>query len=179
MAGEKSDEEFWKNYVETNELNEKRFKCSFCDKEFKVLWDAGIHVKSVHLEIYEACQICGVPYKISYLSKHMRTDHEGKTYECKYCGKELTSNDLHEETCKKKTKKENELPPRGATMFMEGFKDGTTREDIEEALKLQLDIELKSKAFAFVKCVNGKTFANVRFGQENAAFVLAAEMKEN
>ena len=105
MAGEKSDEEAWKNYVETNELNEKRFKCTFCDKEFKFIYDVKNHVKSVHLGIQEACQICGKSYSINYIGKHMRTDHEGKTYECKYCGKELTSNDMHEETCKKKKKK--------------------------------------------------------------------------
>ena len=63
-------------------------------------------------------------------------------------------------------------------MFMEGFKDDTIREDIEEALKLQLDVELKSKAFVFNKFVNGITSAHVRFIEENAAVDLAAKMKE-
>ena len=63
-------------------------------------------------------------------------------------------------------------------MFMEGFEDGTTREDIEEALKLQFNVELKSKAYAFVESGNGKFFAYVRFGEKNAAFVQAAKMKE-
>ena len=38
-------------------------------------------------------------------------------------------------------------------MFMEGFKDDTTREDIKEALKLQFDVELK--AFAFMEFEKG------------------------
>ena len=79
---------------------------------------------------------------------------------------------------KKTTKEEHELPPRGSTVFMEGFKDGTTREDIEKALKLEFDVELASKAFTFVESVNGNFFAYVRFGEKNAAVVAFAKMKE-
>jgi hypothetical protein len=96
------------------------------------------------------CSICGVLCSKKYLSEHIKTDHEGKDYPCTYCGIELTSKggrDLHEQKCKNETKEENELPPRGSTMFMEGFKDGTTREDINEALKLQCDVEVEFKAF--------------------------------
>ena len=52
----------------------------------------------------------------------------------------------------KEKEEENKLP-KGATMFMEGFKDDTTREDIKEALKLQFDVELK--AFAFMEFEKG------------------------
>ena len=61
-------------------------------------------------------------------------------------------------------------------MFMEGFKDDTTREDIKEALKLQFDVELK--AFAFMEFEIGQTSGHVRFVEENAAIELAAKMKE-
>merc|ERR1740129_1245261 len=75
----------------------------------------------------------------------------------------------------KEKEEENKLP-KGATMFMEGFKDDTTREDIKEALKLQFDVELK--AFAFMEFEKGQTKGHVRFVEENAAVELAAKMKE-
>jgi len=75
----------------------------------------------------------------------------------------------------KEKEEENKLP-KGATMFMEGFKDDTTREDIKEALKLQFDVELK--AFAFMEFEKGQTSGHVRFVEENAAVELAAKMKE-
>ena len=75
-----------------------------------------------------------------------------------------------------KEKEEKNKLPKGATMFMEGFKDDTTREDIKEALKLQFDVELK--AFAFMEFEKGQTSGHVRFVEENAAVELAVKMKE-
>ena len=75
-----------------------------------------------------------------------------------------------------KEKEEETKLPKGATMFMEGFKDDTRREDIKEALKLQFDVELK--AFAFMDFEKGQSSGHVRFVEENAAIELAAKMKE-
>merc|ERR1739844_227214 len=76
---------------------------------------------------------------------------------------------------KKKDVEENKLP-KGATMFMEGFKDDTRREDIKEALKEQFDVA--DDAFAFMEFEKGQTSGHVRFNEENAAVELAAKMKE-
>ena len=83
--------------------------------------------------------------------------------------------DQHEENCKRQIKEK--YFSKGSTMFIEGFKDDTTIKDIKEALKLQFDVELRSKAFVFNKFVNGLTSAHVRFIEENAAVDLAAKMK--
>jgi len=74
-----------------------------------------------------------------------------------------------------KVTEENKLP-KGATMFMEGFKDDTKREDIKEALKEQFEVE--DKAFAFMEFERGQTKGYVRFIEENAAIDLAAKIKE-
>ena len=75
----------------------------------------------------------------------------------------------------KKDVEENKLP-KGATMFMEGFKDDTRREDIKEALKEQF--EVPDDAFAFMEFEKGQTSGHVRFNEENAAITLAAKIKE-
>jgi len=75
----------------------------------------------------------------------------------------------------KKVAEENKLP-KGATMFMEGFKDDTKREDIKEALKAQFEVD--DKAFAFMEFERGQTKGHVRFVEENAAIDLAAKIKE-
>ena len=75
----------------------------------------------------------------------------------------------------KKDVEENKLP-KGATMFMEGFKDDTRREDIKEALKEQF--EVPDDAFAFMEFEKGQTSGHVRFKKENAAINLAAKIKE-
>ena len=66
--------------------------------------------------------------------------------------------------------------PKGATMFMEGFKDDTRREDIKEALKEQFGVA--GDAFAFMEFEKGQTSGHVRFNEENAAIALAAKIKE-
>jgi len=80
-----------------------------------------------------------------------------------------------DEAEKEKVAEENKLP-KGATMFMEGFKDDTKREDIKEALKEQFEVD--DKAFAFMEFERGQTSGYVRFIEENAAIDLAAKIKE-
>ena len=64
-------------------------------------------------------------------------------------------------------------------MFMEGFNNETTYEDIIEALKKQFNIDLyKDNAFAFEKVEKRKTLCQIRFVKENAALNLAAKIKE-
>merc|ERR1711862_468755 len=70
---------------------------------------------------------------------------------------------------------ENKLPT-GATMFMEGFKDDTRREDIKEVLQEQFGVE--ASAFAYMDFQKGQTSGHVRFLTENAAIDLAAKIKE-
>merc|ERR1711935_586942 len=65
--------------------------------------------------------------------------------------KELEEKSVEEQGKKdeeEKVTEENKLP-KGATMFMEGFKDDTKREDIKEALKEQFEVD--DKAFAFME----------------------------
>ena len=87
-----------------------------------------------------------------------------------------SKNKIVEQQEKKHQEEEEIKLPKGATMFMEGFKDDTRREDIKEALKLQFDVELK--AFAFMDFEKGQSSGHVRFVEENAAIELAAKMKE-
>ena len=64
-------------------------------------------------------------------------------------------------------------------MFMEGFHNETTYEDIIEALKEQFDIDLyQDNAFAFEKVEKRKTLCQIRFVKENAALDLAMKIKE-
>ena len=93
----------------------------------------------------------------------------------KFSGKK-SKNKIVEQQEKKHQEEEEIKLPKGATMFMEGFKDDTRREDIKEALKLQFDVELK--AFAFMDFEKGQSSGHVRFVEENAAIELAAKMKE-
>ena len=78
---------------------------------------------------------------------------------------------------KSKTKK-NEFP-KGTTMFMKGFKNGTTREDIKNALLRTFGVE--NKALASVEIGNnGSKFQScgyVIFCKENAANELLAKIK--
>ena len=64
-------------------------------------------------------------------------------------------------------------------MFMEGFNNETTYEDIIEALKEQFNIDLyKDNAFAFEKVEKRKTLCQIRFVKENAAINLEAKIKQ-
>ena len=72
-------------------------------------------------------------------------------------------------------KEENTLP-KGAVLFMDGFKDDTMREHIKKVLKDEFDVE--NEHIAFVDFEKGQTKAYVRFCQENAAKELAEKIKE-
>ena len=64
-------------------------------------------------------------------------------------------------------------------MFMEGFHNETTYEDIIEALKEQFNIDLyKDNAFAFEKVEKRKNLCHIRFVKENAAINLETKIKE-
>ena len=73
-----------------------------------------------------------------------------------------------------KTFDKNELP-KGAVIFMEGFENDTSEEDIKEALIETFDVQ--AEAFALIE--KGETCGYVRFHKENAAIELVAKMKEN
>ena len=80
---------------------------------------------------------------------------------------------------KEKSKaKENEFP-KGATMFMKGFKNDTTKEDIKNAFLMTFGVE--NKALASVEIGNnGSKFQScgyVIFCKENAANELLAKIK--
>ena len=77
-------------------------------------------------------------------------------------------------TSSDKTFDKNELP-KGAVMFMDGFENDTSEEDIKEALIETFDI----KAEAFASIEKGETCGYVRFHEENAAVELVAKMNEN
>ena len=73
-----------------------------------------------------------------------------------------------------KTFDKNELP-KGAVIFMDGFKNDTSEKDIKETLIETFDIE--AEAFALIE--KGETCGYVRFHEENAAIELVAKMNEN
>ena len=70
--------------------------------------------------------------------------------------------------------KKNELP-KGATMFMEGFKNDTRKKDIKKALMVHFDVE--GEVFASIK--KEQTCCYVRFREENAAVKLVTKIEEN
>lgn len=65
---------------------------------------------------------------------------------------------------------ENTLP-KGAVMFMDGFKDDTMREDIKKVLDCD-------DAIAFIDFERGKTSGYIRFKEENAAKELLEKLQE-
>ena len=65
---------------------------------------------------------------------------------------------------------ENTLP-KGAVMFMDGFKDDTMREDIKKVLDCD-------DAIAFVDFERGKTSGYIRFKEENGAKELLEKLQE-
>jgi len=69
-----------------------------------------------------------------------------------------------------KTEPENALP-KGAVMFMDGFKDDTMREDIKKVLDCD-------DAIAFIDFEKGKTSGYIRFKEENAAKELFEKLQE-
>lgn len=77
----------------------------------------------------------------------------------------------------KQAEKEEEIEalPKGAVLFMDGFKDTTSREDIKEVLGEDIDCD---EAIAFVDFERGKTSGYIRFKEENAAKDLAEKLSE-
>ena len=108
---------------------------------------------------------------------------EHKLKMAKKANKEKEKANKEKEKSKAKAKekskaKKNEFP-KGTTMFMKGFKNGTTREDIKNALLGTFGVE--NKALASVEIGNkGSKFQScgyVIFCKENAANELLAKIK--
>ena len=78
------------------------------------------------------------------------------------------------DTEKKKTKEKEKKFPKGATMFMKGFKNDTTKLNISKAFWETFEIE--DKAFASIE--NGQKCGYVIFHEENAAIELMAKIKQ-
>ena len=118
---------------------------------------SGLIIPDIKFPFY--CVVCQC---VAIFSENPRDDHlSGRKHKEKV-------------NIEKNIAKKNELP-KGATMFMEGFKNDTRKKDIKEALMVHFDVE--GEVFASIK--KEQTCCYVRFREENAAVKLVTKIEEN
>ena len=72
----------------------KAFQCDFCRKAFLTKWSLVCHTKSAHKDGVRrfSCDLCPKDFSaLNSLQHHYKIEHQGKTFDCKVCGKTFRS----------------------------------------------------------------------------------------
>lgn len=103
ICGRKMHINFLRTHLDMHE-NNKRFKCKFCEKRFRLPGTLRNHQMIHSSESNYQCQVCGKGFKKAYnLKVHLRIHSPVKPFECLICRKTFTtkqSRDNHLKTHK-------------------------------------------------------------------------------
>ena len=74
-------------------MEQARFQCQECEKDYKVKNDLNRHIKVIHREGKLKCELCNKEFeftKKSYLLRHVRSVHKGIKFDCNKCEKKFS-----------------------------------------------------------------------------------------